>query len=59
MQDCGAAIVTASTGDGVVPAHLTISTLVQGSEKSEDAIAGLNFKRHRHAENETAGGKCS
>jgi hypothetical protein len=59
LQDRGAAIVTAATGDCVVPAHRTISTLVQVSEKSEDALAGLNFQGHRHTENETAGGKCS
>jgi hypothetical protein len=59
MQDCGAAIVTGTSGDNVVPAYLTASVLVQGPEKSEDAIAGLSFEAHRHAENETAGGKCS
>ncbi len=59
MQDCGAAFVAATTGDDVVPTYLTASILVQGPEKSEDAIAGLSFEAHGHAENETPGGKCS
>ena len=60
MQDCGAAIVAASTGYCVVPAHITTSILVQATDKREDAMAGLNnFERHRPTENETAGGKCS
>jgi hypothetical protein len=59
MQDCGAGVVTGATRDGVVPFHLAGSILVQGPEKSEDAVAGLNFESYRPAENETAGGKCS
>jgi hypothetical protein len=37
MQDGAAAIVTATTGDDVVPAYLTASILVQGPETTEDA----------------------
>jgi hypothetical protein len=59
LQHCGAAIVTVAAGDYIVPAHCAISTLAQGSEKSEDAIAGLNFEGQRRTENQTAGGKCS
>jgi hypothetical protein len=59
MQDCGAAVVTAATGDSVVPFYLSGSVWVQGPGKSENAIAGLNFERYRLTENETAGGKRS
>ncbi len=55
MQDCGAAFVAATTGDDVVPAYLTASILVQGSEKSEDAIAGLSFEAHGHAGKQVTG----
>jgi hypothetical protein len=59
LQDRVSAIVTAATRDCVLPGQRTTSIRVQGSEKSEGAIAGLNFECDRHTENQTAGGKCS
>ena len=55
VQDCGATILTASTGDGIVPAHITTSILLfRVPRKVRMLIAGLNFEGHRHPENETA-----
>jgi len=57
-QDCRTGLIAAAAEDRVVPADLTF-VQVQRPKESDRAVARLNFKGHRLAHDEAAGGKPS
>ena len=57
-QDCRAGLIAGAAGDAVVPANLAFGQVPSPKER-DGAVASVNFKGHRRADDEAAGGKRS